>query len=237
MTVLAKQSDHDILTFRQIPTLLGAPTADIEDVRPGDICMVGLFEDHADSEGFGARFAARQIRYAGAVDDVELTGIGLPRVLDLGDLNVFPVERERNDRALLRQVGAMLEAGAVPIVVGGCFTLAPLIQVCLQQACRCGVFLMELPALDRNRMPTGSASTVVLTINLAALHSSTTRAERPLALLKDQISALPPHSVRLVHLTGLSPDLDLSGRHEAALGQHVLAFTVAHLRKAGDQCR
>ncbi len=220
-------------SFRPIPSLLGAPIADIDDVRRGDVCLAGLFEDHADATDFGARFAARQIRYASQGDaDPSLTSAGV-RVLDLGDLNVFPLERERNNSALMRQFRSIIGKGAVPVVVGGAFAMGPLMQHSLEHAAARKVALVDLPAAATKVVATDDSDLIVLTVDLSTLDQSAISREKPLAHLRKAIEALPPKSIGAVHLTGLAPDLDLCGRHAASLGHHVLALVIAHLRKAG----
>jgi hypothetical protein len=104
--------------LRAPASFLGLPTGDLEDLRPGDIALVGLFLDHGDNRGFGARFAARQIRYASrpafgmGARAPEVTGRHRGRLFDLGDLNVFPLEPPRQREALLRQFTALLSSGA-----------------------------------------------------------------------------------------------------------------------------
>jgi hypothetical protein len=222
--------------FRQIPTLLSAPIADIEDVEPGDICLVGLVDDQAD-RAFGARFAARQLRYASRLDGEPASADAQGRVLDLGDLNVFPLERERNEQALSRQIEAIVAKAAVPVVVGGAFTLAPLFRQVFERAAGREVATVTLPADDGTRVFTAPASDIVVMLDIAAHARAAAAASRPLARFRRQIEALPPPAIRAVQLTGLTPDLDLSGRCQSAFALHILSFIVAHLLKAGPQCR
>lgn len=219
-------------SFRPIPSLLGAPIADIDDVRRGDVCMLGLFEDHADTRGFGARFAARQIRYAsqsGADPGLLVPGV---RILDLGDLNVFPLERERNDSALLRQLKSIIGKGALPVVVGGAFAMGSLMRQALEQETARHALLLDLPAADPEGATANDRDLIVLTVDLSGWDQLAITREKPLAHLRQAIEALSPKSMAAVHLTGVAPDLDLCGRHEASLGLQVLAIVVARLRKA-----
>lgn len=220
-------------TFRPIPSLLGAPIADIDEVRPGDICMLGLFEDHADATGFGARFAARQIRYASQGDAAAGLGLSSARLLDLGDLNVFPLERERNSAALMRQLVAIIGKGAVPVVVGGYFAMAPVMRAALKQVTGRTAIGLHLPAGDRLEHGVIGSDLVALTIDLASLTASVPGTMRPLARLRQAIETVAPGSIGAVHLMGLAPELDLCGRHDSDLGRHVLHLIVSHLSKAG----
>jgi hypothetical protein len=219
--------------FRQIASLLGAPIADIEDVRSGDICLVGLFEDHADDLHFGARFAARQIRYA-SVDEGRIgQDPRKARVLDLGDLNVFPLERERNREALIRQLAAVTEKNAVAVIVGGAFDMQPVMQIVLGRGGSRDVLGIRLPEPDPDDLRVEHRGPIALTIDMSCDLRSVFARERPLARLRRAIDRVPPALVRAVHLTGLAPELDLCGRHESGLGHHVLGLVAAHLQKAG----
>lgn len=220
-------------SFRPIPSLLGAPIADIDDVSRGDLCMVGLFEDHADTTDFGARFAARQIRYASQSDTDPGPAPPGVRVLDLGDLNVFPLERERNNSALMRQLKSIIGKGAVPVVVGGAFSMHSLMRQALEHAAARKVALVDLPAAATGVGAADHRDLIVLTVNLSRWDHLAIGQEKPLAHLRQAIEALPPKSIGAVHLTGLAPDLDLCGRQETSLGHHILKTVVAHLRKAG----
>lgn len=219
--------------FRPVASLLGAQIADLADVLPGDLCLVGLFDDHSDSLHFGARFAARQIRYASLVEGRIFQPAGQPRVLDLGDLNVFPLERERNRDALVRQVGAIVECSAVPIIVGGAFDMGGLMQDILGRHTGGDVACIRLPALGARSMPRDHRRPIALTVDMSLWEQSLFRDERPLAKLRNEIEVLVAPCIRAVYLTGIAPELDLCGRHESSLGDHVLRLIVAHLRRVG----
>ena len=218
--------------FLQIASLLNAPIADLDQVKQNDICLIGLFEDHGHGLDFGARFAARQIRYASYVDSLlPLTG-NAPRILDLGDLNVFPLERERNRAALIRQIRAIVERGAVPIVVGGAFEMGPILQQVLRQHENMDVGHLQLRGhLEGESLKDGSYL-IALTIDMVGWQSATMHGERPLARLQSTIERFPPQNIGAVYLTGLAPELDLCGRYETSLGKFVLEILIAHLCKA-----
>jgi hypothetical protein len=217
------------LRLRGVPSFLGAPIADLEDVRSGDLCMVGLFYDHDAPEQFGGRFAARQIRYAsyagmggrGSSGADVSTG---PRAFDLGDLNVFALEPERHRAALVDQIAAILNAGGRPIIVGGLTDLRPIFDAALT-----GRPVAHL------RTPLGASAgrdAFTLTIDLAP-----DRRGRPsLAGLRAAFDAMSPQSLIAAHLTGLAPDLDLTGQAEASFAAHVLDLLVERLLK-GWPCR
>ncbi|MGB3406238.1 MAG: arginase family protein [Jannaschia sp.] len=97
----------------QPPGLAGAPFGTLEDLRPSTPALCGYFCDNLGLGPPGARFLARQIRYVSPAD-ADLGG-----AIDLGDLNVFPLEPEKHADALLLQLQKIAGAGAVPVVVGG----------------------------------------------------------------------------------------------------------------------
>jgi len=212
---------------------LGAPIADIDDLRRGDVCMLGLFEDHADATDFGARFAARQIRYASQSDTYPSPTPSGVRVLDLGDFNVFPLERERNHNALMRQLKSIIGKGAVPVVVGGAFSMGPLMQQALEQGSARHTLLLELPTADPEGAPANGLDLIVLIVDLSRWNQMVITREMPLAHLREAIEALSPKYIGAVHITGLAPDLDLCGRQETSLSHYILKIVVAHLCKAG----
>lgn len=98
-----------------LPTMLRARSGESAgDLAPGDIALVGYFCDCLSAPEPGQRFLARQIRYFSG----ELTSPARGAV-DLGDLNVFPLEPEKHMAALEDQVSLILNAGARPCLVGG----------------------------------------------------------------------------------------------------------------------
>ena len=76
------------------PSFLCAPVGDLDRLGPGIVALAGLFLDHGDQTAFGRRFAARQLRYACALDRIRSRAA----CVDLGDLNVFPLEPARQER-------------------------------------------------------------------------------------------------------------------------------------------
>jgi hypothetical protein len=206
--------------LRPIPSLLGAPVAELAALRPGEVALLGLFLDHGDMTRFGgrfgARFAARQIRYASAT-----SRLAAPEgCLDLGDLNVFPLEPARNHAALVRQLDLVRAAGGRPVLVGGRLSpeggLAQLLPDC--RAWSPGEALLPGP--------------LAVTLDLASLRWPGA-APRPLAALLEALRTVPPAAIAAAHLTGLAPELDETGMVEASLGVHVLRELVAHMLEAG----
>ena len=191
-----------------VPSFLCAPIGDLEQLRAGDVAMAGLFLDHGDPVGYGRRFSARQLRYACALERIHAT---VP-CLDLGDLNVFPLEPVRQAAALRRQVSAIAATGAIPVLVGGRRTDPPLGD-CL--GCAATVEASLAPA---DWPPSGPLALVIdLSPILAPMAPP-----RGLSRLLAAIRALPARRIAAVHVTGFKPGLDLDGRSEASLAARVL---------------
>lgn len=213
--------------LRAIPTFLGAPIGDIEDLRPGDVAMVGLFLDHGDDGRFGKRFAARQVRYASTAQGMKPPVGERGRCFDLGDLNVFPLQPERQAGALRRQIELITGTGAVVCVVGG-RSLPPILD-----AFSCTISMLQDAASHRNVSVGGDRLAVIL--DLAPILRVDAE-PRGLARIVRHVRSVPADQVDAVHICGLAPDLDVAGRYEASLGAHVLEVVAAHL-VGGEPCR
>jgi hypothetical protein len=213
-----------------VPTLLGAPIGDIEDVRPGDICLAGLFYDHSATASFGARFAARQLRYASPRPSLP------PKagIRDLGDLNVFPLEPARQADVLTKQIEALVNAGGVPILVGGAIGIADILSGVLKVASKdFDIGQLTLP----NSCTPSEERSLVLTIDLQRLSFARSVHRRPLHELLGSIRRLNPSLLKAVHLAGMCPDLDVTGRIDAHVSLIVLEALVEHLQSGRVLCR
>lgn len=224
-------------------TFLGAAVAELEDLAAGDVVMTGLFMDHGDRVGFGARFAARQIRYASrpAYGMAPLRFATPPgtftrgRLLDAGDLNVFPLEPERHAAALERQLKALMETGARTIVVGGSMRLDPIVSVAASQLSppmTMHPVLLRSDACASSMPPTGE---LFITLDISGLFEPAP-VRRAKARLLSQVAQLPAKRVRAAHLTGLAPELDLSARHDAAVAALMLDALARHLLGGDTPC-
>ena len=101
------------IQFDTIPSFLGVPVGDLEDLVPDQIAIVGYFCDNLDRPAAGQRYLARQLRYASQ------SGKAPANAIDLGDVNVFPLEPDKHFSAVIAQCGAVLETGARMVLVGG----------------------------------------------------------------------------------------------------------------------
>lgn len=102
----------------------GAPwTEDPADLQGADVAVVGAPTDDLVSDRPGARLAPRAIRAASCPPGPHLeTGVdalSVLRVVDFGDAACVPGDVEASHRAIEETVGQVLDAGAIPVVLGG----------------------------------------------------------------------------------------------------------------------
>jgi len=195
------------------PSFLCAPIGDLDRLGPGIVALAGLFLDHGDATAFGRRFAARQLRYACALDRISSRA----SCVDVGDVNVFPLEPARQDAALRRQIGAIAATGAIAVLVGGRRLGFPL------GAC---IGAETIEAGDRSCVHADTKLAAV--VDLAPV-LGLAPAPGAMAALQAAIGALPRGRVVAVHLTGFAPDLDIAGRREASLAALALQRLADHL--------
>ena len=109
-------------TYAKVPLVL-----EPEELEGADVVVVGAPIDEATSGRPGSRFAPRAIRLAdvgGGRPEKHHMDLGVDpfdalTVVDYGDADVAPADREGNQRSVREFVGHILEAGAVPVVLGG----------------------------------------------------------------------------------------------------------------------
>jgi agmatinase len=102
----------------------GAPySEDPAELDGVDVAIVGAPTDDLVSDRPGTRFGPRGIRAAscppGPHLEAKLDGFEELRVLDYGDAPVLPADPARSHEAIERTVGEVLDAGAIPVVLGG----------------------------------------------------------------------------------------------------------------------
>ncbi|GAB4253972.1 MAG: agmatinase [Thermoleophilia bacterium] len=113
-----------IATFLKLPFVSPAQAGDY------DFLIVGVPYDEGTSNRPGARFGPRAVRnastlysYEGSAElfDVERgeTILAGARIGDLGDVVIGPLEAEDNRRRMAEAAALILEAGAVPVGIGG----------------------------------------------------------------------------------------------------------------------
>ena len=117
-------------------TFGGAPyTQDPAELAGADVAIVGAPTDDLVSDRPGARFGPRAIRAAscppGPHLEAGIDAFAELRIVDFGDAAVLPADPARSHAAIETLVGAVLDAGAVPIVLGGDHSIAePDVRAC-----------------------------------------------------------------------------------------------------------
>ncbi len=112
-----------LLTFSGMPY-----TENASELAGVDVAIVGAPTDDLVSDRPGARFAPRAIRAAGCPPgphlEAKIDGFTELRVVDFGDAPVVPADPARTHQAIETIVGQVLDAGAIPIVLGGDHSIA-----------------------------------------------------------------------------------------------------------------
>jgi agmatinase len=107
-----------LLTFSGMPY-----TEDAAELAGFDAAVVGAPMDDLVSDRPGARLAPRAIRAASSPPgphlEVGLDAFAELKVVDYGDAPVIPADPVRSHAAIEATVGEVLDAGAVPFVLGG----------------------------------------------------------------------------------------------------------------------
>ena len=122
-----------LLSFSGMPY-----TEDLTELEGADVVIVGAPTDDLVSDRPGTRFGPRAIRAAscppGPHLEVRVDGFAELRVIDYGDAPVLPADPARSHDAIEQTVGEVLEAGAIPIVLGGDHGIAePDIRACAKR--------------------------------------------------------------------------------------------------------
>ena len=114
------------LSMQSVPSFFGAPIGDIEDLSEKKIAVAGLFCDHFSEGEPGARYAARQLRYASLPLLANGLKISTPsNIIDVGELNVFPIEPIKTQSILEEQSYRIQQTGARLLALGGDYSLIP----------------------------------------------------------------------------------------------------------------
>lgn len=124
--------------FAGLLSFAGLPyTEDPAELRGADAAIIGAPMDDLTSDRPGTRLGPRAIRSASCPPGPHLeSGIDALRealrVIDFGDAPVVPADPERSHRAIEATVRQVIEADAVPIVLGGDHSIAePDIRACV----------------------------------------------------------------------------------------------------------
>lgn len=117
----------------------GAPyTQDAALLRGFDVAIVGAPTDDLVSDRPGTRLAPRAIRSAscppGPHLEAGVDAFAELRIVDYGDAPVLPADASRSHAAIEMTLGEVLDAGLIPIVLGGDHSIAePDIRACAQR--------------------------------------------------------------------------------------------------------
>ena len=119
-----------LLSFGGLPY-----TEDPAELEGVDVAIVGAPTDDLVSDRPGARFGPRAIRGAscpgGPHLEAGIDALEELRVVDFGDAPVLPADPAGTHEAIERTVGAVVDAGALPVVLGGDHGIAePDIRAC-----------------------------------------------------------------------------------------------------------
>ncbi|MBV8218780.1 MAG: arginase family protein [Solirubrobacterales bacterium] len=111
------------LTFGGVPC-----TQDPAELAGFDVAIVGAPMDELVSDRPGARFAPRAIRAAscppGPHLEAGVDAFEALRIVDFGDAAVVPAQPERSHGAIEATVGEVVDAGLVPLILGGDHSIA-----------------------------------------------------------------------------------------------------------------
>lgn len=120
-----------LLTFAGLPY-----TEDPDELEGADAVILGAPIDELTSDRPGTRLGPRAIRAASCPPGPHMeTGVDALRealrVIDFGDAPITPADPARSHQAIERTVGLILDAGAVPVILGGDHSIAePDIRAC-----------------------------------------------------------------------------------------------------------
>ncbi len=108
--------------FAGLSTFMRLPY--IPDAKRLDVALIGVPFDGGTSFKPGARFAPRHVREQSAIirpynPVLDLSPFDLVRVADYGDLPINPLSIDDTFKRITRGLGPVLEAGTIPLCVGG----------------------------------------------------------------------------------------------------------------------
>ena len=215
------------IQFDMIPSFLGVPVGDLEDLVPGQVAIAGYFCDNLDRPAPGQRYLARQLRYASRL------GKAPANAIDLGDVNVFPLEPDKHFSAVISQCEAVLETGARMVLVGGDSSGLKALGIAVRK-----ITGADVPVVSITVGITGNLSKtqpIILSVDLQELAGIWMSQPRRLTGLSPaqmiaQIDATPGNVVAAA-IFGLAPALDNRGTTEICAALAILQAVAEHLEK------
>ena len=222
--------DATQIQFDTIPSFLGASVGDLEDLVPGQVAIAGYFCDNIDRPAPGQRYLARQLRYASR------PGKTPANVLDLGDVNVFPLEPDKHISAVTVQCEAVLKTGARMVLVGGDSSGLKALGIAARQ-----VKGTDVPVIAVTGDVAGQLShtqPVILSVDLQELAGKWVSRPRRLtgmspAQMNTQIDATPGNVIAAA-VFGLTPALDARGRTETGAALAILQAVADRLERGAS---
>ncbi|MDH5531461.1 MAG: hypothetical protein OEY05_15630 [Paracoccaceae bacterium] len=215
------------IQFDTIPSFLGVPVGDLEDLMPGQVAMAGYFCDNLDRPTAGQRYLARQLRY------VSRPGKAPTNAIDLGDVNVFPLERDKHFSAVISQCEAVLGTGARMILVGGDSSGLKALGIAARKVTGADVPVVSVTGgITDNPSKT---QPIILSVDLQELAGIWMSQPRRLTGLSPaqmiaQIDATPGNVVAAA-IFGLAPALDNRGSTETRAALAILQAVAERLEK------
>lgn len=216
--------------FNMIPSFLGVPVGDLEDLVPGQVAMAGYFCDNLEQPMAGQRYLARQLRYASQPRKVAT------KAIDLGDVNVFPLERDKHSSIVIAQCVAVLEIGARMVLVGGDASGLKALGAAAKKIIGTDVPLVSITGDTKGNLP--KAQPIIMSVDLIELAGMWMSNPRRLTGLSPaemitQISATQGNVIAAA-IFGLAPSLDSRGSTETRAALAILHAVAERLEKGAS---
>ncbi len=206
------------MQFDPIPSFLGLPVGDLEDLVPGQVAIAGYFCDNLDRPAAGQRYLARQLRYASQ------PVMAPTKAIDLGDVNVFPLERDKHVTAVTAQCAAVLKTGARMVLVGGDCSGLKVLGIAARKVTGADVPVVSVTGGTASKL--SHAQPVILSVDLQELagkwvsHPRSLTGRSPAQMIADIQAASGKAIAAAVY--GLAPALDSRGTTESRAALAIL---------------
>ena len=215
------------IRFDSIPSFLGLPVGDLEDLVPGQVAIAGYFCDNLDRPAAGQRYLARQLRYASRPGEVPANAV------DMGDVNVFPLEPDKHFSAVIAQCESVLKTGTPMVLVGGDSGGLKALGSAAQKVT--GADVPVIPVTGGIAGDLSRTQPVILSADLQELAANwVSQPRRLIGLSPAQIIAqidASPGKVIAAAVFGLAPALDNRGSTETRAALAILQAVVERLEK------
>ena len=215
------------IQFDMIPSFLGAPIGDLEDLMPEQVAIAGYFCDNLDAPAAGQRYLGRQLRYASQPEKT------ISNTIDLGDLNVFPLDPSKHYSAVISQCQTVLETGARLVLVGGDSSGLKALTIATGKIVSANVSVISILGSNTDNLP--KTQPIILSVDLKELAGIWMSQPHHLSGLSPaqmiaQIYATPGNVVAAA-IYGLSPALDGRGSIETRAALAILHAVAERLEK------